>query len=164
MIVFGITGASGSGKTKLITALLPELRGRGLRVSTIKHAHHGFDMDRPGKDSWQHKAAGAEEVMVVSDDRWALLREAREEGECDLDALLARMAPADVVLVEGFRRSGIPKLEVFRSALGKPPFWPQDGSIAAIATDEPDAIESRRTLRLSDPRSIADFILSEHRP
>ena len=107
MKAFGITGASGSGKTMLVTAMLPVLRARGLDVSTIKNAHHGYDLHRPGKDSWLHRASGASVVMLVSGGRWALLREATEE-ECALDALLARMAPVDLVLVEGFRASAIP--------------------------------------------------------
>src|SRR5579864_6192129 len=124
MKLFGITGASGSGKTTLITALLPVLRARGLRVSTVKHAHHGFDMDRPGKDSWQHRAAGAEEVMVVSAGRWALLREMPDCDEIGLDAVLARMSAVDLVLVEGFGKDPLPKLEVYRPSVGKPPFYP----------------------------------------
>lgn len=163
MKAFGITGASGSGKTMLITALLPELRGRGLTVSTIKHAHHGFDLDRPGKDSWLHRAAGASEVMLVSGGRWALLREATED-DCALDALLARMAPADLVLVEGFRDGAIPKLEVHRAATGKPPYWPDDKSIVAVATDEPARVTGLQSLLLSDPGAIADFILAACAP
>lgn len=163
MKVFGITGASGSGKTTLITALLPDLRGRGLRISTIKHAHHGIDLDRPGKDSWLHREAGAREVMLVSDGRWALMREATEE-ECALDALLARMAPVDLVLVEGFRTGAILKLEVHRAATGKPPYWPADASILAVATDTPEAVTGPKALCLSDPRAIADFILAECAP
>lgn len=160
MKAFGITGASGSGKTVLITLLLPVLRARGLTVSTIKHAHHGFDLDRPGKDSWLHRAAGAGEVMLVSEGRWALMREATQE-ECTLDALLARMAPVDLVLVEGFRAGAIPKLEVHRPAVGKPPFWPDDASIMAVATDQPQTIAGPKALPLSDLAAIADFILAE---
>jgi len=159
MKAFGITGASGSGKTMLITLLLPVLRARGLIVSTVKHAHHGFDLDRPGKDSWLHRAAGASEVMLVSGGRWALLRETAEE-ECGLETILARMAPADLVLVEGFRASAIPKLEVHRAATGKPPYWPDDTSIVAVATDQPGRVTGRRSLALSDPSAIADFILA----
>lgn len=161
---FGITGASGSGKTTLIAALLPVLRAQGLRVSTIKHAHHGFDMDRPGKDSWQHRAAGAEEVMVVSDGRWALLRETREREEIELDAVVARMSPVDLVLVEGFRKNALPKLEVYRPSLGKPPFYPTDSSIAAVATDDRTSVRDRYVLSLSDIAVIADFIHAEAAP
>ena len=158
---FGITGASGSGKTTLITALLPLLRAQGLRVSTVKHAHHGFDMDRPGKDSWQHRAAGAEEVMVVSDGRWALLHEVREREEAGLDAVLTRMAAVDLVLVEGFRESDLPRLEVYRPGLGKTPYYKTDFRIAAVATDQPALVQDRRVFFLGDMQAIANFILSE---
>jgi molybdopterin-guanine dinucleotide biosynthesis protein B len=158
---FGITGASGSGKTTLIAALLPMLCGRGLTVSTIKHAHHGFDLDQPGKDSWLHRAAGAQEVMLASGDRWALLRNARSASDCTLETLLARMTPVDLVLVEGFRADPIPKLEVCRQAVGKPPFWPSDPGITAVATDAPDCATTRPLFVLSDHDAIADLILAE---
>ena len=158
---FGITGTSGSGKTTLITALLPALRAQGLRVSTIKHAHHGFDMDRPGKDSWRHREAGAEEVMVVSDGRWALLHESRDAGDLGLEAIVARMAPVDLLLVEGFRDTALPKLEVYRPATGKPPHFPDDPGIMAIATDGHVVMADRPVLPLSDSATIASFILSE---
>ena len=161
---FGITGASRSGKTTLITALVPALRARGLRVSTIKHAHHGFDMDRPGKDSWQHRAAGAEEVMVVSDDRWALLRETSREENTGLEAVIARMSVVDLVLVEGFRQSALRKLEVYRPSLGKPPFYPEDVGISAVATDDPNFVTGRPVLPLSNISAIAEFVLSEAAP
>jgi molybdopterin-guanine dinucleotide biosynthesis protein B len=161
---FGITGTSGSGKTTLVTALLPLLRGLGLRVSTVKHAHHGFDMDRPGKDSWLHRAAGAEEVMVVSDGRWALLHEIQEHHETSLDAILARMTAVDLVLIEGFREHDLPKLEVYRPSLGKPPFYATDAGIVAVATDEPATVQGRPVLSLTDVPAIANFILSEAVP
>ena len=164
MTRFGITGASGSGKTTLITALLPLLRAQGLRVSTVKHAHHGFDMDRPGKDSWLHRTAGAEEVMVVSDGRWALLHEIQELEETGLDAVLARMRAVDLVLVEGFRESALPKLEVYRSSLGKAPFYKSDCGIVAVATDEPASVQDRPVLSLTNIQAIARFILSEAAP
>jgi molybdopterin-guanine dinucleotide biosynthesis protein B len=115
--VLGIVGWSGSGKTTLLTALIPLLRARGLSVSTVKHAHHGFDMDRPGKDSYRHRAAGAHEVLVATAQRWALLHEV-DGPEPDLPALLSRLAPVDLVLVEGFKTHAFPKLEVHRPALG----------------------------------------------
>ena len=117
MRIFGLAGWSGSGKTTLLTALIPELVRRGVRVSTIKHAHHEFDIDRPGKDSWLHRQAGASEVMVASPRRFALMHELRGAPEPTLRELLARMAPADLVLVEGFKRAPHPKLEVHRSAI-----------------------------------------------
>jgi molybdopterin-guanine dinucleotide biosynthesis protein B len=114
--------------------VLPLLRKAGLRVSTIKHAHHALDLDRPGKDSFRHREAGAEEVLVVGGERWALLRET-PEGPPDLATLASRLAPVDLVLVEGFRHSEFPRVEVFRPALGKPALWPQARGIVAVATD-----------------------------
>ncbi|HEY4343320.1 MAG TPA: molybdopterin-guanine dinucleotide biosynthesis protein B [Parvibaculum sp.] len=159
MRLIGFVGSSGSGKTTLITALLPKLRAHGLRVSTVKHAHHGFDVDRPGKDSFQHRVAGAEEVMIASGGRWALLREERTDETLSLAALLARMTPVDLVLVEGFRHEAIPKIEVWRRETGKPPYWPDDKSIAAIATDD-DIATDRIRLKLGDTTHIMAFILS----
>ncbi len=164
MKLFGITGTSGSGKTTLITLLLPVLREKGLRVSTIKHAHHGFDMDRPGKDSWQHRQAGAEEVMVISQGRWALLHEAPAGDSLELESLVTRMRAVDLVLVEGFRQNALPKLEVFRPALGKPAFYPDDPGIMAVATDAPATVTGRACLALADIPSIAGFILAEAAP
>ena len=120
MQILGLAGWSGSGKTTLLTALLPLLTARGLRVSTVKHAHHGFDLDQPGKDSWRHREAGAHEVMIASSRRWALLHE-NEGEEPSLAALLARLSPVDLVLVEGFKSYPHPKLEVHRPALGRGP-------------------------------------------
>ena len=136
MKVLGVVGWSGSGKTTLIERVLPLLRARGISVSTVKHAHHGFDMDRPGKDSYRHRAAGAREVMVVSGGRWALLHEAGEAMP-PLSALLDRLTPVDLVLVEGFKTYPFPKLEVWRPALGKPPIWPEEAGVLAVATDAP---------------------------
>ncbi len=134
--LLGVVGWSGSGKTTLVTALLPALRRRGLRVSTIKHAHHGLDLDRPGKDSFAHREAGAEEVLVVGGQRWALLRET-PEGPPGLPALAARMAPVDLILVEGFKGYDFPRIEVFRPSLGKPALWPDTPGIVAVASDGP---------------------------
>ncbi len=155
MIVVGLVGWSGSGKTTLLTAVLPLLTQRGLAVSTVKHAHHGFDLDRPGKDSFRHRQAGAREVMVASDSRWALLHEA--EVEPGLDDLVARMQTVDVVLVEGFRGHGHAKIEVHRPALGKPPIWPEQPDIVAVATDAPVACD-RPLLDLNDAPAIAAWI------
>lgn len=135
MRVIGLAGWSGAGKTTLLTRVLPVLIGRGLRVSTIKHAHHGFDLDRPGKDSWRHRAAGAAEVLVTSGARWALMHELRTGPEPALSALLARLSPVDLVLVEGFRRGPQPRIEVHRAILGKPALWPGDPGIVALAAD-----------------------------
>jgi len=134
MKVLGIVGWSGSGKTTLLEALLPLLRTEGLTVSTIKHAHHGFDMDRPGKDTYRHREAGAREVLVASGTRWALLHEIQGE-EPTLPTLLTKLEPVDLVLVEGFKAHPFPKLEVHRPALGKPPIWPDAPDILAVASD-----------------------------
>jgi len=135
MRVIGLAGWSGAGKTTLVAALIPWLGGRGLRVSTIKHAHHGFDVDRPGKDSHAHRAAGAGQVLVASSVRWALMTELRGAPEPSLAALLARLDPVDLVIVEGFKRDGHPKIEVHRAANGKPWIHPDDPAIRAVASD-----------------------------
>lgn len=140
MKVFGIAGWSGSGKTTLLERLVPVLVGQGLRVSLVKHAHHDFDVDQPGKDSYRHRAAGCTEVLVASRRRFALMHELRDAPEPTLAELLARMGPCDLVLVEGFKREpGLPKLEVHRPAIGKPLLYPEDPAIVAIATDAPVA-------------------------
>ena len=164
MRIFGLAGWSGSGKTTLMTALIPEFVARGVTVSTIKHAHHAFDVDQPGKDSWLHRQAGASEVMVVSERRWALMRELRGAPEPALDELVARMAPVDLLLVEGFKRHPHPKIEVYRPSLGKPPLHPDDPFVVAVACDEalPGLGLSQlapRWLPLGEAAAIADFIL-----
>jgi molybdopterin-guanine dinucleotide biosynthesis adapter protein len=158
MRIFGLAGWSGSGKTTLLAALIPELVGRGVTVSTIKHAHHEFDIDQPGKDSWVHRQAGASEVMVASSRRFALMRELRHAPELSLDQLVARMAPVDVLLVEGFKREPHPKLEVHRPSVGKPFLYPDDPHIVAIASDTVLAAPLP-VLPLADVAAIADFIL-----
>jgi molybdopterin-guanine dinucleotide biosynthesis protein B len=135
MKIFGIAGYSGSGKTTLIEKLLPELTRRGLTVSVIKHAHHGFDMDRPGKDSYRHREAGASEVMVTSGQRWALLHELRNAPEPSLAGYLTHFSACDLVLVEGFKNEAIPKLEVHRIGNGKPPLFPENPHVVGVATD-----------------------------
>lgn len=157
MNVLALVGWSGSGKTTLLTALLPRLIAQGLRVSTVKHAHHGFDLDRPGKDSFRHREAGAHEVLVASGRRWALLHELAEGEEPPLSALLARMAPVDLVLVEGFKSGAGAKLEVYRPALGKPPLWPGQADILAVASNAALAGCDREVLPLDDPDHVADW-------
>src|SRR5690242_8335429 len=157
MHIFGLAGWSGSGKTTLMTALIPELMARGLSVSTIKHAHHEFDIDRPGKDSWRHRQAGAHEVMVASSRRWALMHELRDAPEPSLDELVARMSPVDLLLVEGWKRHPHPKIEVHRPALGKPLLYPEDPHVVAIASDEVIAAPIP-LLPLGEPGAIAAFI------
>ncbi len=156
--VLGITGWSGSGKTTMVVALLPRLVAAGLSVSTIKHAHHGFDLDQPGKDSWRHRQAGAAEVLICGGQRWALLHEERQ-GEPDLASLLARLAPVDLVLIEGFKADDFPKLEVYRPALGKPPIWPERADVIAVASDVFDQTCDRPQLPLADLDAIACFVL-----
>lgn len=160
--VFGLTGWSGSGKTTLITRLIPILRARGLSVSTIKHAHKGFDIDRPGKDSHQHREAGAEEVLVTSPHRWALMREVRDGPEPTLEEMLARLSPVDLVLVEGFKRDRHPKLEVWRAALGKPLIAPDDPTIVAIASDDPVPGAPVPVVALDDVERVAGVVI-DHR-
>jgi molybdopterin-guanine dinucleotide biosynthesis protein B len=157
MKVLGIVGWSGSGKTELLTALIPLLRQQGLTVSTIKHTHHGFDMDRPGKDSFRHREAGAQEVLVASSQRWALLHEVTGP-EPPLPLLLTKLDPVDVVLVEGFKTHPFPKLEVHRPALGKPPIWPDAPDVVAVASDAPVETGGRVLLPLNDAATVAVWI------
>ena len=161
MRVFGLAGWSGSGKTTLVTRLVPELARRGFSVSTLKHAHHDFDVDQPGKDSWRHREAGAREVMVASDQRWALMHEHRGAPEPALGALIRRMSPVDLILVEGFKREALPKLEVHRPALGKPLLCREDPHIVAVASDAPVDGIAVPLLALEDIAGIAAFIV-EH--
>jgi molybdopterin-guanine dinucleotide biosynthesis adapter protein len=159
MRVLGLAGWSGSGKTTLMTALIPEFVSRGITVSTIKHAHHSFDVDQPGKDSWRHRQAGAQEVMVASAHRWALMSELRGAAEPSLDELLERMNLVELVLVEGFKRHAHPKIEVYRQALGKPLLHPDDPCVVAIAADQIQRDFAVPFLPLSDPGAIAAFVL-----
>lgn len=159
MKVFGIAGYSGSGKTTLIEKLIPALKAHGLSVSVIKHAHHGFDIDRPGKDSYRQRAAGASEVLLSCNARWALMHELREEPEPTLQALLQRLSPCDLVLVEGFKQEPVPKLEVFRSANGKPPLYPERPDIVALASDDAPATDLP-VFALDDAAAMARFILN----
>ena len=159
MRIFGLAGWSGSGKTTLMTELIPEFVARGITVSTIKHAHHAFDVDQPGKDSWRHRQAGASEVMIVSERRWALMHELRGAPEPSLDELVPRMTPVDLLLVEGFKHHPHPKIEIHRPALGKPPLHPDDRYIVAVACDEELPGLALPWLPLGDPTAIASFIL-----
>ena len=157
--VLGIAGYSGSGKTTLMERMIPLLVGEGVRVSVIKHAHHAVDLDTPGKDSWRHRQAGAYEVIVASGRRWALLHELREAPEAPLSELMSRLTPCDLVLVEGFKREPIPKLEVHRTANGTAPLYPDDPNVIAVCTDAvlPNAPP---TFRLDDYAGVAAFIMS----
>jgi molybdopterin-guanine dinucleotide biosynthesis protein B len=135
MHIIGLAGWSGAGKTTLLTRLIPYLTCWGVRVSTIKHAHHRFDIDRPGKDSYEHRMAGASQVLVSSAQRWALMTELRGAPEPDLRELIRHLSPVDLVLVEGFKRDPHPKIEVFRAANAKPWLHPEDPAIVAVAAD-----------------------------
>lgn len=158
MKVFGLAGWSGSGKTTLLEALLRELIGRGLKVSTIKHAHHNLDVDRPGKDSYRHRLAGASEVVLLSSNRWTLMHELRGGPEPTPAELIERMAPVDLVLVEGFKRHTHDKLEVHRPSLGKPLLCQSDPYIVAVASDAPLEAPKVPVFDLDNVQEIADFI------
>ncbi len=160
MRVFGLAGWSGSGKTTLLTRLLPELIAQGLSVSTVKHAHHDFDVDQPGKDSWRHRQEGAAEVMVASAKRWALMHEHRGSREPGLDQLLKHMTPVDLVLVEGFKGEDIPKLEIYRAAVEKPLLYRDDKSIVALASDMRVPGVDLPQFQLDDIAGIARFIIA----
>jgi molybdopterin-guanine dinucleotide biosynthesis adapter protein len=161
MKVFGLAGWSGSGKTTLMTQLLPALLARGVSVSTVKHAHHAFDVDQPGKDSYRHREAGATEVMISSERRWALMHELRGDAEPPLAELLSHMSPVDLVIVEGFKRAAIPKIEVYRAVVGKKLLAPEDSDIVAVASDLPVAgLGALPRFALDDAGAIADFIIA----
>jgi len=164
MRIIGLAGWSGSGKTTLIKKLIPRLIARGLSVSTLKHAHHGFDLDQPGKDSFFHRAAGATEVVISSAKRWAILHELREQPEWDLGALVGKMSPVDLVLVEGFKRDAFPKLEIHRAENGKPLIHPQDPHIVAIAADCALPTTKLPVIDLNDIEAIADLLLKHAVP
>jgi len=160
MRIFGLAGWSGSGKTTLVVRLLPELARRGVSASTVKHAHDGFDIDQPGKDSYEHRRAGAREVLVASNRRWALLHENARDAEPDLADLIAQLSPVDLVLVEGFKTYPHDKLEIHRPSLGKPLLCGADGRIVAVAADEALPGLNVPVLDLGDEAAIADFIIA----
>jgi molybdopterin-guanine dinucleotide biosynthesis protein B len=164
MRAIGFAGFSGAGKTTLIVRLIPELNRRGFSVSTIKHAHHGFDLDQPGKDSYEHRAAGAREVLVVSANRLALMRELRGAPEPSLADLLRLVAPVDLVLVEGFKREHLPKIEVYRAANSKPPLHPEDDCIVALISDGVDPPAGLPRASLDDISAAADLVLVHAEP
>ncbi len=164
MRVIGLAGWSGAGKTTLLDRLIPALIARGLRVSTLKHAHHAFDIDRPGTASWQFRQAGAREVLTAAPGRWALLRELSGEPEPALPALLNRMAQVDLVLIEGFKREAHPKIEIHRSANGKPPLHPEDPTIVAVVSDAAFPGLALPLLHLDDIAAVADIVQSCARP
>lgn len=157
--IFGITGWKNSGKTTLTERLVQELTARGWRVSTVKHAHHDFDIDRQGADSFRHRQAGAVEVALVSGRRWALMHELRDETEPELDAILARMADADIVLIEGYKRNAHRKIEMRRlGGNDTTPLSARDPNIVAVAADYPQPDETLPVFDIDDIKSIADFV------
>jgi molybdopterin-guanine dinucleotide biosynthesis protein B len=162
--VIGLAGWSGAGKTTLVTRVIPVLVARGLLVSTVKHAHHGFDVDIPGKDSHAHRQAGAAEVFVSSARRWAHVHELRGETEPSLKQIFPRMTPVDLVIVEGFKREPHPKLEVWRAEIGKPLLHPDDDWIVALASDAPVPDSRVPVIPLDDIDKIADVLLIESVP
>jgi molybdopterin-guanine dinucleotide biosynthesis adapter protein len=160
MKTFGFAGWSGSGKTTLIEKLIPRFVKRGLRVSLVKHAHHTFDVDQPGKDSYRHRHAGAQEVLVTSSRRWVLMHELRGAAEPSFDEQIRHLSPCDLLLVEGFKHAPIPKLEVWRAATGEPLLHPNDSHIVAVASDA--KVDTRLPLLdLDDVDSICEFILKK---
>ena len=159
MKIFGLIGWSGSGKTTLIRLLIPELISNGFRVSSMKHTHHNFDIDKPGKDSYEHRVAGAHQVMITGAKRWALLNENRDQAEPTIDELLARMDDVDIILIEGFKNFSHPKLEVFRPSVGRDMIALEDTSIVAVATDEEVSIDRVPVLDLNDVPAVARFII-----
>ncbi|WP_420405955.1 molybdopterin-guanine dinucleotide biosynthesis protein B [Nisaea sp.] len=159
MKIFGLVGWSGSGKTTLLVKLLPELVTRGVRVSTMKHAHHTFDVDKPGKDSYEHREAGATEVLVTSASRWALMHENRGAPEPTIEELLPHMSPVDLLLIEGFKEHAHDKMEIFRRETGKSLLQPNDPLIRAVASDGPVGEATVPVLDLNDVPALADYIL-----
>ncbi|PNG26960.1 molybdopterin-guanine dinucleotide biosynthesis protein B [Methylocella silvestris] len=159
MRVIGLSGWSGAGKTTLIVKLIPHLIARGVHVSTLKHAHHAFDIDQPGKDSYRHREAGASEVLIASGKRFALMHEIRDCREPPLSELLARLSPVDLVLIEGFKRDAHVKIEVSRAANAKPPLFPDDPGIVAVISDDPAGAGPLPHADLDDIAAAADLVL-----
>jgi molybdopterin-guanine dinucleotide biosynthesis adapter protein len=157
--ILGMTGWSGAGKTTLLTKLIPELVRRGITVSTMKHAHHGFDVDTPGKDSYEHREAGATEVLVGSARRWALMHELRAQAEPSAAELIRHMTPVDLILIEGFKREAHDKVEIYRESNGKPLLSTGDPSFVAVFSDQAVPETALPVIDLNDTTAIADFII-----
>ncbi|HSG57178.1 MAG TPA: molybdopterin-guanine dinucleotide biosynthesis protein B [Paracoccaceae bacterium] len=160
MRIYGVTGWKNAGKTGLMERLVSEITGRGFTVSTVKHAHHSFDVDQPGKDSHRHRVAGAREVVLASGARWVLMHELRDEAEPPLAELLARLAPVDLVLIEGYKRDSHPKVEAHRAETGNPLIALDDPTVRAVASDVPLTLD-RPVFDLDDTVAVAEFILAE---
>lgn len=161
MKVLGFAGWSGSGKTTLVEQVIGVLSARGIKVSLVKHAHHCFDIDHQGKDSWRHRQAGCQEVLVSSRNRWSLIHELRDAPEASLDELLSHLSPCELALVEGFKRAPIDKIEVYREGASESALFPHDPHIIAVATDNP-ALDTGTRIRLdiNQPEAVADFIMA----
>ncbi len=159
--IIGLIGWSGNGKTTLLTTLIPELIARGYTVSTMKHTHHDFDMDQPGKDSYRHRESGAQEVLITSRKRWALLHELRDQPEFEMEELIAKMAPVDILLIEGFKSHIYPKIEVHRPERGKKLLARTDESVVAVATNEEISDLNVPQIDLNDVSAVADFIITQ---
>ena len=162
--VLGVVGWSGSGKTTLLTKLIPLLVGRGLKIATLKHAHHAFDVDQPGKDSYEHRKAGASEVIVSSARRWVQMHEIGEGPEATLAELLGRLSPCDLVLIEGFKGERHPKMEVYRPVVGKSPLHPDDKRIVAVASDQALQGLGIPVVDLNDIAAVADVVCAAAQP
>ena len=160
MKIFGVAGYKNAGKTGLMERLVTEITGRGFSVSTLKHAHHAFDVDHPGKDSFRHREAGAHQVVLSSGKRWAMMTELRETSEPSLNELISKMTPVDLILIEGWKRDDHAKIEAHRAETGNPLIAPNDPTIRAIASDTTLKID-RPVFDLNDTKAIADFILAE---
>lgn len=161
MRIIGLAGWSGSGKTTLLAKIIPRLTGRGYRVSTVKHAHHGFNVDTPGKDSHTHRLAGATEVMVASAKRWALMHELRGAPEPTIYDLLQRMSPVDLVLIEGFKSSLHARIEVYRKEIGKPPFHPENPQVVGIVSDTPFPDAGCPVVAIDDIDGVVNLVLAK---
>jgi molybdopterin-guanine dinucleotide biosynthesis protein B len=162
MKLVGFCGSSGAGKTTLIEGVIAALKAAGQRVSVIKHAHHRFDIDHPGKDTWRHRKAGAGEVLIASRHRLALMREFEHETEMGVHDLVAELRDCDWVIVEGFKQADMPKIEVWRAEVSEPPRYPDDGFVIAVATDDPARLPvptERSVLPLNDPPAVARWLL-----
>lgn len=158
MRIIGLAGWSGAGKTTLLVKLIPALAGRGVSVSTLKHAHHRFDVDKPGKDSFEHRAAGARQVLVTSENRWALMTELRGAPEPSLRSLITQLSPVDLVIVEGFKRDPHPKIEVYRAANDKPWLHPELPGVVAAVSDVPP-LHALPHAALDDVEAVAELAL-----
>jgi molybdopterin-guanine dinucleotide biosynthesis adapter protein len=161
MRIIGLAGWSGSGKTTLLAKIIPRLVARGYTVSTVKHAHHGFDVDKPGKDSHTHRMAGATEVLVSSGRRWALMHELRGEPEPSIYDLLRKMSPADLVLIEGFKSACHTRIEVYRKEVGKPPFHPENPHVAGIVSDTPFPEAGLPVIDIDDIEGVVELVLAK---